>query len=230
MNAVFENSAYFGFFLTLLGYGLGLAVQKKTKLAVCNPLLISTVFIIAVLLAGRIRYQTFNQGAQYITYLLTPATVCLALPLYRQLRILKENLVPVLAGLTAGTVTCMALIGGMACLLHLERTMTLSLLPKSITTAIAIGVTVEIGGLSGITDAAVVITGILSTVVADLVFKVCRIKDPVAQGLALGASGHAIGTSKALGMGEVQGAMSSLAIVVTGIITVVLVPMVARFI
>ena len=230
MNAVFENSAYFGFFLTLLGYGLGLAVQKKTKLAVCNPLLISTVFMIGVLLAGRIHFETFNQGAQYITYLLTPATVCLALPLYRQLRILKENLVPVLAGLTAGTVTCMGLIGGMAYLLHLERTMTLSLLPKSITTAIAIGVTEEIGGLSGITVAAVVITGILSTVVADLVFKVCHIKDPVAQGLALGASGHAIGTSKALLMGEIQGAMSSLAIVVTGIITVILVPVVARFI
>ena len=185
MNAVFENSVYFGFFLTLLGYGLGLVLQKKTRLAVCNPLLISTVFIIAVLLAGRISYQTFNQGAQYITYLLTPATVCLALPLYRQIRILKENFVPVFAGLAAGAFTCMILVGGMAYLLHLEKTMTLSLLPKSITTAIAIGVTEEIGGLSGVTVAAVVITGILSTVIANLVFKICRIQDPVAQGLAL---------------------------------------------
>lgn len=230
MNEIFENSLYFGFCLTLAGYWIGMKLQKKTKLSFCNPLLISTVFIIGILLIGKIEYRTFNQGAQYITYLLTPATVCLALPLYREIKILKKNLVPVIAGLLAGCATCMVLVVGIAYIMNLERIVTLSLLPKSITTAIAIGVSEEIGGISAITVAAVVFTGIFSTVISTFVFKVFRIKDPVAQGLALGVSGHAIGTSKALELGKTQGAMGSLAIVVMGILTVMISPIVAKFV
>jgi len=230
MNEIFENSLYFGFFLSLVCYWIGMSIQKKIKISICNPLLIAAVIIILFLKVGNIEYQTFHQGSQYIAYLLTPATVCLALPLYRQIQVLKSSLFPVLAGLTAGAVTCLVLIIGLAYIMKMETVLVISLLPKSITTAIAIGVAEELGGISGITVMAVVVTGLFSTLIADIVFKLFRIKDPIAQGLALGASGHAIGTSKALKMGEIQGAMSSLAIVVMGIIIVVFAPLVANYI
>ena len=227
MNKIMIDSAYFGLGLSLLAYYLGIKLKNKTKLAFCNPLLVASVFIIGLLLLFDIDYSVFNQGAQYLTYLLTPATVCLALPLYREFKILKDHLIIILTALVAGCITCFVMIGGMAMLWHLDRTLCVSLLPKSITTAIAIGLTGEIGGISGITVAAVVITGIFAAVIAPLVFKWLHIENPIAQGLALGASGHAIGTSKALELGDIQTAMSSLAIVVTGILTVMIVPLIA---
>lgn len=227
MNKVMMNSAYFGLVLSLLAYYLGIKLKNKTKLAFCNPLLIASVLIIILLLILDIDYSVFNQGAQYLTYLLTPATVCLALPLYQEFKILKEHLMIIFIALVAGCITCFVIIGGMALLWQIDQTISVSLLPKSITTAIAIGLTGEIGGISGITVAAVVITGIFAAVIAPSVFKWFHIDDPIAQGLALGASGHAIGTSKALEMGEIQAAMSSLAIVVTGILTVIIVPLIA---
>lgn len=229
MNEIFANSAYFGFFFSLLAYWIGVKIQQKTKWAICNPLLITVVLLILFLKLTHVEYEVFNEGAKYITYLLTPATVCLALPLYRQLQILKDHLVPLLLGLLAGCATCMILIVGFTYLLHLDLVLGISLLPKSITTAIAIGVSAEIGGIEGITVASVVITGIFSAIVATGVFRLFHIKDPIAQGVALGAAGHAIGTSKALQLGEVQGAMSSLAIVVTGIMTVIVAPIVANY-
>lgn len=229
MNEILANSAYFGFFLSLLTYMIGLKIQQKTKWSVCNPLLISVVLLIVILKVIKVDYDTFNEGTQYITYLLTPATVCLALPLYRQLKILKEHLLPLMLGLLAGCITCMVMIVGFVYLLHLDSVLGLSLLPKSITTAIAIGVSAELGGIEGITVASVVITGIFSAVVATGVFRLFHIKNPIAQGVALGAAGHAIGTSKALQLGEVQGAMGSLAIVVTGIMTVIVAPFVGNW-
>lgn len=229
MNEIFVNSVYFGFFFSLLAYGIGVKIQQKTKWSICNPLLISVILLILLLQTAKIDYGVFHAGAQYITYLLTPATVCLALPLYRQLKILKENLAPLLLGLLAGCITCMVMIVGFTYLLHLDSILGVSLLPKSITTAIAMGVSTELGGIEGITVASVVITGIFSAVVATGVFRIFHIKDPIAQGVALGAAGHAIGTSKALQIGEIQGAMGSLAIVVTGIMTVILAPVVANY-
>lgn len=227
MNDIFRSSVYFGLVISLLAYYLGIKLKNKTKLTFCNPLLVASILIIALLLFLNIDYNTFNEGAKYLTYLLTPATICLALPLYREVKILKENLGIILVALVAGCITCFVVIGGMALFWQMERTLCLSLLPKSITTAIAIGLTEEIGGISGITVAAVVITGIFAAMMANIIFKWLHIDHPIAQGLALGASGHAIGTSKALELGEIQGAMSSLAIVVTGIITVVIVPLIA---
>lgn len=227
MNEIMLNSAYFGLVLSLLAYYLGIKLKNKTKLAFCNPLLVASVLIIALLLALDIEYPVFNQGAQYLTYLLTPATVCLALPLYREFKILKDHLIIIFMALIAGCITCFIIIGGIAVLWHLDRVLCVSLLPKSITTAIAIGLVEEIGGISGITVAAVVVTGIFAAVIAPSVFKWFHIDNPIAQGLALGASGHAIGTSKALELGEIQTAMSSLAIVVTGILTVIIVPLIA---
>lgn len=229
MNSIFIQSSYFGLVLSLLAYWLGIRLKEKTKLAFCNPLLVSAILIIIILLITGIDYDTFDQGAQHLTYLLTPATVCLALPLYREVKILKENMVTILIALLAGCLTCFGFVFLMGLFLQLDRTLIVSLLPKSITTAIAIGLSEEIGGISGITVAAVIITGIISSVVANTIFKLFHIDDPVAQGLALGASGHAIGTSKALELGEVQGAMSSLAIVVTGIMTVILAPFFTSF-
>ncbi len=220
------NSAYFGLVLSLFAYYLGVKLKEKTKWAFCNPLLVSAILIIGLLFILNIDYEVYNQGAQYLTYLLTPATVCLALPLYREVKILKEHSVLIFISLLAGCITCFIVIGGLALLWHLDQILTISLLPKSITTAIAIDLTKEIGGISGITVASVVITGIFASVIAPSIFKWFHITHPVAQGLALGASGHAIGTSKALELGEIQGAMSSLAIVVTGILTVIIVPMI----
>lgn len=227
MNDVFTGSLYFGFFLSLFSYYLGMKIRKTFRLGIFNPLLVAIVLIIVFLGVTKIPYEDYNLGADCLTYLLTPATVCLALPLYRQIKILKQYWLPVLCGLVAGCAATMILVVGMCAFLQMESQLTVSLLPKSITTAIAIGVSEEIGGLSPVTVAAVVATGIIGAVTANGVFKVFRIKNPVAQGLALGASAHAIGTSRALEMGEIQGAMSSLAIVVSGILTVAVAPVIA---
>lgn len=228
MNELLQDSAYFGFFLSLFAYWVGVKIKNKWKLAILNPLLIALILVISFLAAFRIDYGVFNQGAQYLSYLLTPATVCLALPLYRQVRVLKEHWAAVLCGLAVGCATSLALVVAFAGLLRVEPVIARSLLPKSITTAIAMGVTEELGGISAITVAVVILTGVAGAVMATGIFKLFRIKDPVAQGLALGASAHAVGTSKALELGELQGAMSSLAIVATGLITVVAAPIVAN--
>lgn len=227
MNEILKDSAYFGFFLTLFAYWVGVKIKNRWKMALLNPLLIALILVIGVLVAFQIDYDTFNAGAQYISYLLTPATVCLALPLYRQIRVLKEHWAAVVTGLVSGCVTSLGLAVLFAEFLKVNPVIARSLLPKSITTAIAMGVTEELGGISAVTVAVVILTGVAGAVIATGVFKLFKIKDPVAQGLALGASAHAIGTSKALELGELQGAMSSLAIVATGILTVILAPVVA---
>lgn len=229
MNKILADSLYFGLIMSLFSYWLGIQIRKRWNYALFHPLLISIVIVIIVLMVFKIPYNSFNQGAKYLNYLLAPATVCLALPLYRQVQVLKEYWKPVLCGLLAGCLTTLGLVVGMGRILQLDEVLLRSLLPKSLTTAIAIGVSEEIGGLSPVTAAAVLVTGIIGAVVASAVFRIFKIQEPVAQGLACGASAHAVGTSKALEMGEVQGAMSSLAIVVTGIFTVLLIPVVIFF-
>lgn len=226
----FVTSTYFGLVLSLASYYLGVKIREKTNMALFNPLFVSAFLIIIVLVLLHIPYASFNIGASYLTYLLTPATVCLALPLYREIKILKKHFKTMMIALLAGCLTCFILVVLLALFFKLEGDFARSLLPKSITTAIAIGISEEIGGISGITVAAVVITGILSAMISEKIFELFNIHHPIAQGLALGAAGHAIGTSKALEMGEIQGAMSSLAIVVMGILTVVLAPMIANVI
>lgn len=230
MENLLVNSAYFGIVISLLFYYLSAQLKSKFNYAFLNPLLISAIGIISLLLLLKIDYQIYNKGAQYLTYLLTPATVCLALPLYREVKILVKHMDIILIALISGCVSCFVLIGGSALLWHLDQSLIISLLPKSITSAIAIGLTGELGGIEGITMAAVIITGIFAATIANVVFKIFHINHPIAQGLALGASGHAIGTSKALELGKLQGAMSSLAIVITGILTVIIAPMIVNFI
>lgn len=230
MNEFFINSTYFGVALSLLCYWGALKISEKVKSTLCNPLLIASVMIVVVLLAFRVDYETFDKGASYLTYFLTPATVCLAVPLYRQFQVLKSNMKAILLGIAAGCTACLVTIAALAMVFSFDAQLTASVLPKSITTAIAIGVSEEIGGMPAVTVACVVITGIFGACTASAMFKLFKIEEPVAQGLATGASAHAIGTSRALEIGEVQGAMSSLAIVITGIMTVILAPVVMSII
>lgn len=226
MNEIFIQSTYFGIVLSLGTYYIGDLLKRKTKWVLFNPLLIAAILTILFLTVFDIDYETYNEGAKYLTYLLNPATVCLALPLYRQYNLLKNNVKVILISILSGAITCFGFIIMVDILIGLEPSLFASLLPKSITTAIAIGVCEEAGGITGITVAAVIITGIFSAMIANVIFKLLNIHHPIARGLALGTAGHAIGTSKAIELGEIEAAMSSLAIVVTGLLTVIFVPLI----
>ncbi len=220
MREILCGSTYFGVLLSLAGYGLGVVLKRKFKIALFNPLLISIIFVIAVLGLLGVDYESYNNGARYLSYLLTPATVCLAIPLYQQLELLKGNYKAILGGIVSGAFASFVSVFSLSKLFNLNHEQYVTLLPKSITTAIGMGVSEELGGIVTITVAVIIITGVLGNMMADFVCKVFRIKEPIAKGIALGTSSHAIGTVRAMEMGEVEGAMSSLAIAVTGLVTV----------
>lgn len=224
MKAFLTESVFFGALVSLAGYELGLILKKKFKLAIFNPLLIGSVSVIAVLLLLDVNYESYNEGGKYLSYLLTPATVSLAVPLYEQLGLLKKNLKAVAAGILSGVIASVVGVFALCKLFGMNHQQYVTLLPKSITTAIGMGVSEELGGIVTITVAVIVITGVLGNVIADLVYKVFRIEEPVAKGLALGTASHAIGTAKAMELGMTEGAMSSLAIAVAGLLTAVLAP------
>lgn len=221
MKEILGNSVYFGVTVSIIGYAIGTFLKKKLKWSILNPLLISIIFVIIVLQVLGVDYESYNASAKYLSYLLTPATVCLAIPLYQQLELLKKNLLAVMLGIISGVLSSLGSVLGMAYLFGLSHEHYVTLLPKSITTAIGIGVSEELGGISTITVAAIIVTGVLGNIIGEQVCKLFRIKEPIAVGLALGTSAHAIGTSKALELGEIQGAMSSLSIAVAGLLTVV---------
>lgn len=230
MKGLLTDSLYFGMVISVAGYLFGIWLKKKTKLAVMNPLLISVLFVMLFLLVFQIDYQEYQKGAGYISYFLTPATVCLAIPLYKQLRLLKKHFLAVLGGIISGVAASAFSVFLLSRLFGLGHVHYVTLLPKSITTAIGMGVSEEAGGIVTLTVISIVITGILGNVIADVVFRLLNITHPIARGLALGTSAHAIGTAKALEMGEIEGAMSSLAIAVAGLLTVLAVPMVSGLI
>ncbi len=221
MNDVIEESVFFGAVISLLCYGLGAVLHNKTKLAVLNPLLIAIIAVIIVLVIGDIGYDTYNSGAKYISYLLTPATVCLAVPLYEQTELLKKNLKAVAAGILSGVLTSLLCITVMAVIFGLSHEEFVTFLPKSITTAIGMGVSDELGGFVNLTVVVIIITGILGNIIGKFVCRIFKITEPIAIGIAYGSSSHAIGTAKAMEIGEVEGAMSSLSIVVSGVLTVI---------
>lgn len=227
MNDTLMNTMYFGIVISLLTYWLAVQIRKKFDYPIFNPLLISAIMIIVILVIFDIDYETYNKGAKFITYLLTPSTVCLAVPLYKQSRILMKHLDAILISILSGCLAGMCTIALLCTLLQAKNTLIFSLLPKSITTAIAIGVSEQIGGNSTITVGVVIITGILGAIIAKSVCRFFNIHHPVAIGLALGNSSHAIGTAKAIEFGEIEGAMSSLSIVIAGIFTVILAPIIA---
>lgn len=230
MNEFFQNSVFAGVTLSLVAYMLGVWLKKRFKIGLFNPLLVSMLISIAVLKVGRIEYEVYNQGAKYLSYLLTPATVCLAIPLYQKWELLKRNYKAVVCGLLAGTITSLVTVFVLSKICGLDHASYVTLLPKSITTAIGMGVSEELGGYVTITVAVIIITGVLGNMIGEVICKVFRITEPISKGLAFGSAAHAIGTAKAIEIGEVEGAMSGLAIAVSGIFTVVLVPLFAGLI
>ena len=220
MNEFAASSVFFGVFVSLAAYLLGLRIRKKTGLAVMNPLLISIVLVMLLLSALGIDYDAYNQSARLISSLLTPATVCLAVPLYEQLHLLRRHKAAILAGVLSGTLTSMLCVLALVMLFRLDHAAYVTLLPKSITTAIGMGVSEQLGGHVSITVAIIIITGILGNMIAESVCRLFHITEPIARGVAIGTSSHAIGTAKAMELGEVEGAMSSLSIVVAGMLTV----------
>ena len=221
MNQVVINSTTIGIVISVLGYELGMLLKRKFKLAVFNPLLISIIFVIICLGIFNVNYESYNKSAQYLGYLLTPATVCLAIPLYQQIRLLKENIWAIFLGILSGVLTSLGCILAFALSFGFNHKEYVTLLPKSITTAIGMGVSEELGGYVTITVAVIIITGVLGNILADVVCKIFRITNPVAKGIGIGTASHAIGTAKAMEMGEIEGAMSSLSIVIAGILTMI---------
>lgn len=230
MKELFEISSFAGVTISLMAYMLGVYLKKKFKLGLLNPLLISIAVTIVVLIAARIDYHSYCESTKILSWLLTPATVCLAVPLFEQLQLLKENWKAVILGIFSGVMTSLITVFTLAKLMGLSHKEYVTLLPKSITTAIGMGVSEELGGYVTITVAVIVITGVLGNIMAESICNIFKIKEPIAKGLAIGSAAHVIGTAKAMEMGEVEGAMSSLSIAVAGLLTVIFASVFAGFI
>lgn len=230
MKEMLCNSAFLGVMISILTYEVGRLLKQKFKLAIFNPVLISIISVILLLLLFDVDYTSYNESAQYLSYLLTPATVCLAIPLYEQLELLRKNAKAIIVGLVSGVLTSLVCVLTLSLLFNLDHEAYVTLLPKSITTAIGMGVSEEMGGMVTITVAVIIITGVLGNIIAEVIFKLFRIEEPIAKGIAMGSSAHAIGTAKAMEMGEIEGAMSSLSIVVAGLLTVIGASIFANFI
>lgn len=220
MNEFAASSVFFGVFVTLAAYFVGLKVKKKTGLAIMNPLLIAIVLVMLLLRGLDIDYAAYNQSARLVSSLLTPATVCLAVPLYEQLQLLKRHKAAILTGVISGVLTSLVCVLVLAMLFRLDHAAYVTLLPKSITTAIGMSVSEQLGGHVSITVAVIIITGVIGNMIAESVCRAFHITEPIARGIAIGTASHAIGTTRAMEMGEVEGAMSSLSIVVAGVLTV----------
>jgi len=221
-----SESQFFPVCVGLLFYFFGEILRRRFKSALLNPLLISVAATISLLLLLGIDYDTYMEGAKYLTYLLTPATVALAVPLYRRLSELRRCPVAIVAGILSGTVMSLASVTALSLAFGLSDAEFVSLLPKSVTTAIGMGIAEENGGITALTAAVIMFTGVFGHIAGALVLRIFRITEPVAKGVAMGCAAHAIGTSRAMEMGETEGAVSGLSLVVTGIVTVVAAPVV----
>lgn len=222
MAEAFLSSPFFGLTISAAAWCFGCWVQKKTGMLLCNPLLIAGGLIIAALSVFHIPYERYAMGGDIIQMMLGPVTAILALNIYNQRTILKEHFVPVLAGCLAGSLASAGSIWLLCRLFHVDEVLTASLLPKSVTSAIAISISESRGGVGGVTAAGVMVAGITGAVFSPLFAKLFHITEPVAEGLAIGSCSHALGTTKAMEIGPVQGAMSSIAICVCGILTSVI--------
>ncbi len=225
MKEILGESIYFGFFITIGAYYIGLQLKRKLKLGIFNPLLIAIFLVMGVLVLTGIDYEAYQQGGRFVSDLLTPATVCLAIPLYKQLHLLRKHGLAVFVGISSGVLTSAVCIFVFCKLFRLGHEHYVTLLPKSITTAIGMGVSEEAGGIVTLTVISIIVTGIVGNICAEMLCRLAGIIHPVAKGLAIGTSAHAGGTAKALELGEIEGAMSSLSIAVAGLLTVVVVPL-----
>lgn len=220
----------FGIIVTILFFNLGIFLQKKTKNPLMNPLLIAIIGIILFLNITKIPYESFKIGADSINFFLGPVTVVLAVPLYKQFDLFKKHLLEIVIGIGCGVFSSFLSIKLIGMLTNANISIINSLIPKSITTPMGISLTNTINGVEAVTVVAIIFTGILGAIIAPLVFKIGKINHPVAKGIALGTSAHALGTTKALEMGEVEGAMSGLSIGISGILTVVLIPIILNLV
>ena len=220
MHEFIVFSSFFGVFLSLAAYFAGMALRKKTGLSILNPLLISIILVISVLTVFDIDYEAYHQSAKMLSSLLTPATICLTVPLYEQLHLLKKHKKAIFLGVFSGVMTSLVCVLMLSLLFRLDHAAYVTLLPKSITTAIGMGVSEELGGHVSITVAVIILTGILGNMIAKTVCRIFVITEPVARGVAIGTSSHAIGTTRAMELGEIEGAMSGLSIVIAGVLTV----------
>ena len=220
MYEIIENSIFFGAFISIGAYVLGIQLQKRFKLAILTPLFISILAVIAILLCSGISYEVYNKSAKYLSYFLTPATVCLAIPLYEQLSLLKKNAAAIIVGILSGVITSALCVLVLACVFSLSHQMYVTLLPKSITSAIGMSISEELGGIPSITVAVIILSGIVGNMLAPFFCRIFKITDPIAKGIAVGSSSHAIGTARAIEMGEIEGAMSGLSVAVSGLVSV----------
>ena len=216
----------FAIVLTVGTYQFGLWCQKKMRFALCNPILISALLVIGLLLITGVSPETYQAGTAIFSWLLTPATVCLAVPLYGQLKLLRKNLPAILAGVIVGTIFGLAAVVVMCLLFSLDKTLTISILPKSITAAMGIVLSGQSGGIESLTSVAIIMTGIFGNIAGPFVCKLLKLTDPISQGVAYGTASHVIGTSRAMESDPVAGAVGSLSLVIAGILTVVIFPMI----
>ena len=230
LNDFLSGSAAWGVLLTLAAFALGTLINKVTGKAIFNPLLLGAIFVIVFLSVCGIPYADYKVSAAPVNYLLLPATVALAIPLYEKLDLLKANAAAIIAGISVGTLVSLGSALALALALDLTREQYATLLPKSVTTAISMDVSRELGGIATLTGAIVILTGIVGALAAETVCKVFRITNPIAKGIGIGTASHAVGTSKALEIGEVEGAMSGLSVAVAGIMTAVLCPLFSELI
>jgi len=223
------NSPIFGIVISIVTFEIGLYLYKKFKLPIFNPFIISVILIIIFLLKFKIPLEAYSKGGNFISFFLSPATVVLAVPLYKQFETLKKNAASILIGITIGSVSAIISTYILGDVFGLTKELSKSLIPRSITTPIGIEVSKQIGGIPSITVVAIIITGILGAILGPFICKIFRIKDEVAVGTAIGTASHAIGTSKAVEIGETEGAMSGLAIGISGLITVIIAPILIMF-
>jgi predicted murein hydrolase (TIGR00659 family) len=219
------TSPVFGVLISIIAYEIGSLIKQKFKIAIFNPLLIAIIILIAFLFKCNIKYDDYNNGGQVISFFLAPATVALALPLYKKFSLFKENALPILLGILFGAVSGMISVIALSKLFNLSGELTKSLIPKSITTPIGMALAKQLGGLPSIAVVAIIITGILGSIIGPFLYKILKINDKVAMGIAMGSASHAVGTAKAMEIGETEGAMSSLTIAISGIMTVLIAPM-----
>ncbi len=223
MTELINSSIAFGVVISIIGFEIGVFLKKKFKWGILNPLLISIILVISFLLIFNIEYDSYYASAKYLSYLLTPATIALAIPLYEKIQLLKDNFVAIFVGIFSGALASLICIYIMSLMFGLSHAEYVTLLPKSITTAIGMGISEELGGYATITISAIMVTGVFGAIFADSICKLARITNPIAKGIAIGTSAHAMGTTKAMEIGEIEGAMSSLSIVICGLSTLVFV-------
>ncbi|NLL37773.1 MAG: LrgB family protein [Fretibacterium sp.] len=225
-----QSSPFFGLCLSLFAYVLGLRISKRLRTPAANPMVIAILLLIAVLYFFRLDFERYKEGTRFLSALMTPATVALAIPLYRHIALLKRHAAAIMAGILCGVLANALGVLGLAVLLDLSHWEFATLLPKSVTGAVGMALAEELGGTSALTMTAIIVTGLFGNISASRVCSLFRIEEPIAAGLAIGTASHALGTVRAFELGEVQGAMSGLAIAVAGVATVLIAPLFAALI